>query len=178
MLTATTSSAFSRGQQKWVNYSKCVPNWKRVVVGDAFKVSSGGINHYRDLFLAWPFLLFSIVVISHLFSPDSVYRHYALKSALCATAAILLAKERLILLSAALGYVTIRLAVTLIFIHDWRVLLGAILCGGVLFAIVRSGALSNWKPSYASEKSTYILDLVVGVSGLCLAIAVAMWLKP
>jgi hypothetical protein len=29
-----------------------------------------------------------------------------------------------------------------------------------------------------SEKGTDILDLVVGLSGLCLAIAVAMWLKP
>jgi hypothetical protein len=44
-----------------------MPNWKQIVVGDAFKISPGGFNHYRDLFLMWPFLLFSIIAISNIF---------------------------------------------------------------------------------------------------------------
>jgi hypothetical protein len=28
---------------------------KGIIIGDAFKVSPGGFDHYRDLFLMWPF---------------------------------------------------------------------------------------------------------------------------
>jgi hypothetical protein len=108
-----------------------MPNWKRIIVGDALKLSPGGIDHYRNLFLTWPFLLFSIVAISNLFASDSAYRSYGIKSGVCAVVAILLAKERLILFLAALGYVAIRLAVAVVFIHDWKVVLGFLLSGGV-----------------------------------------------
>jgi hypothetical protein len=40
-----------------------MPNWKRIVVGDAFRLPSQNINYYRDLVLAWPFLLFAVVGI-------------------------------------------------------------------------------------------------------------------
>jgi hypothetical protein len=153
-------------------------NWKRMIVGDAFKLSSGGINHYRDLFLTWPFLLFSIVAILNLFASDSAHRSYGIKLAVCAFVAILLAKERLILFVVALGYVAIRLAVAVIFIHDWRVLLGLLLSSGILLAILRSRVGVSWKPSYAITKGLNSLDLVVGVSGLGAAIALAMWMKP
>jgi hypothetical protein len=155
-----------------------MPNWKRIIVGDALKLSPGGINHYRDLFLTWPFLLFSIVAISNLFTSDSANRSYGIKSAVFAVVAILLAKERLILFLAALGFVAIRLAVAVIFIHDWRVLVGFLLCGGILLAILRSRAGVSWKPSYARTNGLGSLDLVVGVSGLGVAIALAMWMKP
>jgi hypothetical protein len=40
-------------------------NWNRIiVVGDAFKPSSRNLDYYRDLFLVWPFLLFSIIAVS------------------------------------------------------------------------------------------------------------------
>jgi len=92
--------------------------------------------------------------------------------------AILLAKESLILSLVARGYVAIRLAVTLIFVHDWRVLLGLLLSGGILFATLRSRAAINWKTSRASMKGLGSLDLLVGVGGLGAAFAVAMWMKP
>jgi hypothetical protein len=44
-----------------------MPNWKRIIIGDALKVSSSGINQLRDLFLMGPFLLFSIVAVSGVF---------------------------------------------------------------------------------------------------------------
>jgi hypothetical protein len=72
-----------------------MPNWKRIIVGNAFKPPPGGIDHYRDLFLTWPFLLFSIIAISSPFASDSAHRSYGIKSAVCAVVAILLAKERL-----------------------------------------------------------------------------------
>jgi hypothetical protein len=101
-------------------------DWRRILVGDAFKVSPGGINHYRDLFLMWPFLLFSIVAISSLFDTVAAHHAEAFKFTLCAIVTILLAKERLILLLVALGYMGIRLTVAVFFIHDRKVLLGAL----------------------------------------------------
>jgi hypothetical protein len=47
-----------------------------------------------------------------------------------------------------------------------------------LFAILRSRAVVSWKPSYARMNERGSLDLVVGVSGLGVAIALAMWMKP
>ena|SRR5713101_3753341 len=132
-----------------------MPNWKRIIVGDAFKVSSGGANQLRDLLLVWPFLIFSIIAVSLLFGPNPADRSYAIKSGLCAIATILLAKERLMLLTGALLYVSLRLAAALIFVHDLKILLGLIASGGILFAILRSKAISNWKPSYATEQGLH-----------------------
>jgi hypothetical protein len=155
-----------------------MPNWKPIIVGDAFKLSPGGFNHYRDVFLIWPFLLFSIVAVINLPAPQSAYRSYGIKAAVCAVVAILLAKERLILFLAALLWVVIRLGYALIFVHDWSVLLGLLLCGGTFFAILQSRAGMDWRPSYARTKGMGGLDLIAGVSGLGLAIALAIWMKP
>jgi hypothetical protein len=75
-------------------------DWKRIIVDDAFKVSSG-INHLRDIFLAWPFLLFSI--ITHLGPIWPTDHSCAVQAALCAVTTILLKKERLMLLTGALA---------------------------------------------------------------------------
>jgi hypothetical protein len=125
----------------------------------------------------WPFLLFSIVAISSLFASDSAHRSYGIKLAVCAVGAILLAKERLILLLAALGYVAVRLAVLIIFIHNWTVLVGLLLSVGFILSILRSGAVASWKPNYARTNGLSSLDLLVAVSGMGAAIAVAMWMK-
>jgi hypothetical protein len=61
-----------------------MPDWKKIIVGDAFKVSSGGVNQLRDLFLVWPFLLFSIIAVSGLLGPNETDRSYAIKSGVCA----------------------------------------------------------------------------------------------
>jgi hypothetical protein len=92
--------------------------------------------------------------------------------------AVLLAKERLLLITWALAYLSIRLAVALIFVHDSRTVLALIVSGGFLLVIVRFAVNSNWKPSYATEKGMHLLDLVAGLSGLVLAIVIARWIKP
>ena len=155
-----------------------MPNWRQIVVGDAFKISPGGFNHYRDLFLMWPFLLFSIIAVSSFFSSDHIQRSYSLKAGLCALVAILLAKERSIMCIAALFFVAVRLAVAAIFLHTWQVLFATLASGGLLVMLVRSRIFANWKPSYATEKGWHALDLVVGVSGLLVAAGVAIWLRP
>jgi hypothetical protein len=130
-----------------------MPDWRRILVGDAFQVSPDGINHYRDLFLLWPFLPFLIVAISSLLDAGAAHRVVTFKFALCAVVTILAAKERLLLLLVALGYVGIRLPVAVFFVHDWKVSLRAVFCGGTIYAMARSGALSNWTPSYPTEKA-------------------------
>jgi hypothetical protein len=155
-----------------------MPNWRQFVVGDAFKISPGGFNHYRDLFLMWPFLLFSIIAVSNFFTSDHVERSYSLKAGLCAIVVILLAKERLIMLITALFFVAVRLAVAAIFLHTWQVLLATLASGGLLIVLIRSRIFANWKPRYATEKGWHALDLVVGVSGILVAAAIAIWLRP
>jgi hypothetical protein len=155
-----------------------MPNWRQIVVGDAFKISPGGFNHYRDLFLMWPFLLFSIVATANLFSSDHGQRSYALKAALCAAVAILLAKERFILFIAALFFVAVRLAVAVVFLHTWQVLLATVASCGLLVVLIRSRTFANWKPSYATEKGLHILDLIAVVGGLLVAVSLAIWFKP
>jgi hypothetical protein len=155
-----------------------MPNWRQIVVGDAFKISPGGFNHYRDLFLVWPFLLFSIIAISDFFSSDHLQRSYALRAGLCAVIAILLAKERFILLMAALFYVAVRVLVALVFLHNWKVLLAALLSCGLFIVLIRSRTLANWKPSYATDGGQHSLDVIVGVSGLLVAVGIAIWMRP
>jgi hypothetical protein len=155
-----------------------MPNWKRIIIGDAFKVAPGGFNHYRDLFLVWPFLLFSIIAISNIFASGPAERLHALRAGLCAVAAILLAKERLPLFMAALFYVAVRLLGALILLHDWKVLLGALLSCALFVVLIRSRTFANWKPSYATEKGQHSLDIVVTVGGLLFALAIAIWINP
>jgi hypothetical protein len=102
-----------------------MPDWNRWIVGDAFKLPSRDINYYRDMFLVWPILLFSfaaIIQIAAFSSPE--YRIYGFKLAACAIVAILLAKERLVLILAGAAYIALRsaiaLALTLNGDHIWR----------------------------------------------------------
>ncbi len=157
-----------------------MPDWNRLIVGDAFKLPSRNIDYYRDTFLAWPVLLFSILAIVDVIQPGSHgQRVYGLKLAACAVLAILLAKERLILIAAGAGVVALRLAVALVFTQDWRAyLLGFLLSAAIVCAIL--WVRRNRKPSYESPgpTKTYVLTLLVVVAGLGAAIGIALWLKP
>ena len=98
-----------------------MPNWNRILVGDAFKVSPD-LNYYRDLFLLWPFLGFSIAAIPNIVMPQSAaYRIFGLKLAVCAAVALLLAKEKRIPFIAASPYVALKMAFGIIFIHTWQI---------------------------------------------------------
>ena len=65
----------------------------------SFKLPSNDISYYRDLALMWPVLLFSLAAIFNIASPASpVDRIYGFRYAVLAIVALLLAKERLILI--------------------------------------------------------------------------------
>ena len=167
-----------------------MPNWNRLLVGDAFKVQPAGINYYRDLFLLWPLLGFSLAATSCIIAPESpADRTTGLKWALCAVAVLLLAKERRLLAIGASGYVFIRTAfytsmgaaLGLFSIHTRRTTeapMWALVSGAAVLALFLSHRVWKWKPSYVFPRKFYLLDMIVGVSGLATMLLVAHWVRP
>jgi len=155
-----------------------MPNWNRILVGDAFKVQPGGFDYYRDPFLLWPFLGFSMVATSVLIASKSpADRLYGLKLAACAVVVLFLAKERRLLLIVAPSYEFLRMTVGIIFIHTWEILEWLLVSGSILLAVLLSGALKG-KPSYVWPTKLYALDIAIGTLGLAVMMAVGLWMKP
>lgn len=156
-----------------------MPNWNQILGWDDFKNQTASFDYYRDIFLVWPFLGFSIGAISVLIAPQSpAYRIFGLKLALCAVVALLLAKERLLLVLVASAYVAIRMAIAIAFSHTWVTLALLLVSSGTLLVVFRSGVLKGWKLSYALPRKTPVLGIAVGVLGLGLMMAIGFWMKP
>lgn len=156
-----------------------MPDWRRIIVGDAFTLPSRDLNYYRDLALVWPLLIFSIVAISSLLQPESAaHRVYGLKAGVAAIVVILLAKERLILVLVAACYVALRCGIALVFVHDLKILIWFLLSGGIVVSIALSGALANYKPTYQWPQKMYLAAVIAIVVGLGGALALCSWMKP
>ncbi|HEY2109082.1 MAG TPA: hypothetical protein VGH17_04230 [Candidatus Acidoferrales bacterium] len=155
-----------------------MPDWNRWIVGDAFKLPSRDINYYRDMFLVWPILLFSFAAIIQIAAPSSPeYRIYGFKLAACAIVAILLAKERLVLILAGAAYIALRSAIALALTLNWRsYLAGFLVSGGIALIVLRLSG--NRIVSYKMPPKRGVLTLAVIVAGLGAAFAVAHLLKP
>jgi hypothetical protein len=155
-----------------------MPDWKRIVVGDAFTPPSRSFDHYRDMFLLWPILAFSVAAITQIISPASpAYRIYGFKLAACAIVALLLAKERLLLIAGGAGFVALRLAVALAITQEWTTFLpGFLVSAGVFLTIL--WVRRDWKPTYERPARLNVLSAAVGAAGLGAAVALGLWLKP
>ena len=155
-----------------------MPDWKRIIVGDAFKLPSRSFDYYRDMFLLWPILLFSVTAIVQIVGPSSsAYRAYGFKLAACAIVAVLLARERLFVIAALAGFVAIRLAVALVITQDWKTYLVAFLVSsGICLSVLRVRKGRELSYDWSAKKS--VLGLAVGVAGLGAALAIGTWLKP
>jgi len=162
-----------------------MPNWNRILVGDAFTPSSRDINFYRDLFLMWPFLVSSIVGATALYAPKFPGDHlYGFKAASCAVLIILLAKEKRILILVVSSYVALRTGLRVIlgllfFRHDLGpYLLAFLVSGTVAFFVIRS--LKGWQPSYRFPRrgQMRLLDILVCLAGLVSTMAFLNWTKP
>jgi hypothetical protein len=135
------------------------------------------IDYYRDRFLLGPILLFSLLAIANVVAPESpADRLYGFKLTACAVIAILLAKERLVLVLAGAVFVAVRLAVHLIITRDWKAY-GAGLLVSIGMLVVLLPVLRRWKPSYEDPPQTSIGVLLV-VAGIVAAVAVVLLLKP
>lgn len=150
-----------------------MPDWKRVIVGDAFRLPSGDPNYYRDVFLIWPFLLFTIVGLVILFGGGHDYRLGFICAAL-SLLSVLLARERIVLIGGALGYCAVQSLLSFFLRNDWRGLAVAIPCGVLFVVILRS--LKGYKPSYGWPKGLTVADLIISLSSLGLSIFALRWL--
>ncbi len=150
-----------------------MPNWKQVIVGDAFRVPSRDLNFYRDSFLIWPFLLFTIAGLANLFSRGHDHRLGFIFAGL-SLLSMLLARERLILIGGALGFCTVQSLLSFFLRHEWVGLAVAIPAGVLFVVLIRS--LKGYKPSYQWPRGLTIVDLLVGLSSLGFSILVFYWI--
>jgi hypothetical protein len=150
-----------------------VPDWKKVIVGDAFQLPSHDFNYYRDLFLLWPFLLFTIVGLVSLFGVGHDYRDGA-KFVALSLVTILLARERLILIGGALGFCAAQSLVSFFIRHDWMGLAVAIPSGVLFILLLRLPR--GYKPSYQWPRSHRIVEALVVLLSLGFSILVFRWI--
>jgi hypothetical protein len=136
------------------------------------------IDYYRDRFLLWPTLLFSVLAIADVVAPASPSdRIYGFKLAACAVIAVLLAKERLVTVLAGAGFVALRLAVALATTRDWKAYGASLLVSiGILVALLP--LLRRWKSSYEDPPKASIAGVLFVVAGIIAAVAVVLLLKP
>jgi len=150
-----------------------VTDWKRVIVGDAFQLPSRDFNYYRDLFLVSPFIWFTIAGLVGLFGTGHDYR-VAVKFVALSIVTILLARERLILISAALVFCAVQSGISFFLKHDWIGLAVSIPTCAVCLLLLRS--LKDYKPSYSAPKGTRIVDILIVLTSLGLTIALFRWI--
>lgn len=153
--------------------AESMPNWKQVIVGDAFRVPSRDLNFYRDSFLIWPFLLFTIAGLANLFSRGVDHRP-GFEFAALSILFLLLARERIALVGGALGFCAVQSLVSFFLRHDWVGLAVAIPSGTLFVVLIRS--LKNYKPSYEWPKGLSIAAVLVGLSSLGFSILVFRWI--
>ena len=151
-----------------------MPDWKRVIIGDAFQLPSREFNYYRDLFLIWPFLLFTVAGLVNLFSVGHDHR-LGLKCMALSFVTLLLARERFALVGGALGFCAVESGISFALRHEWVALAVSILTGVVFLLLIRS--MRDYKPSYRWPKGLSTVDLVLGLSSLGLTIALFSWLR-
>jgi hypothetical protein len=145
-----------------------------VVVGDAFQLSSRDFNYYRDLFLLWLFLLFTIAGLVKLFGVGHDHR-IRMKFLALSLVTILLARERFILIGGALGFCAVQSGISFVLKHDW-IALAISISSSTLFLLLLRG-LRDYKPSYSRRKGIRIADILTGLTSLGLTFAVFSWIR-
>ena len=146
-----------------------MPDWRRIIVGDAFRLPSRDFNYYRDFFLLIPFLLFSLCAVGNLFTQGHEHRSGLILAGL-AGVAILLAKERWILLGGSLGFCAVQGAWGFAIRHDPLGLAVFIGCGVPCIALI--WFLKDYKPSYQIIREHSIVELLLGLISGGLAVLV------
>ena len=151
-----------------------MPDWQRVIVGDAFRAPSRDFNYYRDLFLLLPCLFFTAGAFANLFG--GAHDHLpGLKLACLSLLSILLACERLIVFGSALAVCASRGLLYFCFERAPIDLAIAIPSGALLILVIL--LLKGHKVSYRRwPRGLLITDLLVGMVSLGLSILVLHWI--
>jgi hypothetical protein len=151
-----------------------VPDWKRVVVGDTFQLPSRDFNYYRDLFLFWPFLLFTIAGLVNLFGIGHDHR-VGMKFVALSLVTILLARERFVLIGGGLGFCAVQSGVSFVLKHDWIALAVSVSTSALCLLLLRS--LKDYTPSYSMPKGIRIADILTALTSLGLTYALFSWIR-
>jgi hypothetical protein len=136
---------------------------------------SRDVNYLRDLALFWPFVWFSIFAVGFAVSPGN--RHLALRCAAVAIAALLLARERLLLFFVGLGFIAIRCAITLV-LHHWN---WGVFTAGILTAVpflLANGYWRNPKLDYELPNEFRLVDALWSVASIIASIALGYVVRP
>jgi cbb3-type cytochrome oxidase subunit 3 len=139
------------------------------------KLFSGDVNYLRDVALVWPFAIFSIVAVASAYSPPN--RQIALRSAALALAAILLAKEKLLLFFGVLGFCAIQSAIALV-VHplSWIVFAVGILTAGPF--LLANRYWRNPKLAYQLPGEFGAVDMSLSFASICGSLALAYFVSP
>jgi hypothetical protein len=144
-------------------------------IGDSRKLFSRDANYLRDSALFWPFVLYSIFAVGCAFSPSN--RRLGFLCLAVALAALLLAKEKLLLFFVALGFIAIRCAVTLA-LHPWS---WEVFFAGIVTATPFLVANRYWrkpKLSYRIPAEFGLIDALWSVGSLCGSLLLGYLLRP
>jgi len=153
-----------------------LPDWRRLIIGEAFALQSRDPNFLRDVFLVIPFLLSTIIAVTAVLGPAHDYRA-AMKCAVISLLALLLARERFVLIGASLGFVCLQSLISFVLKHNPIGLAVSILSGVPFLLLIRW--LADYKPSYSATKGTTMSTvLVVLVSGVFTFAILHFWIKP
>jgi hypothetical protein len=135
---------------------------------------SRDVGYLRDLALFWPFVLYSIFAVASGFSPAN--HTLALRCAVVAIAALLLAKERLLLIFVAAGFIAIQCAIALL-LHPWNwAVFVAGVCTGTLFLFAK-----YWRQrrlSYRLPKEFRLVDALWSVGSLVVSLMLGYVASP
>jgi hypothetical protein len=138
---------------------------------------SRDINYLRDLGLFWPFALSTTFAVASAFSPGN--SQLAIRFAVVAIVALLLAREKLLLLIAALMYVLIHCAYALV-LHpwSWTVFAVGILTGVPLLAANRSWRNPKFSYRMPTEAQFGAVDLLWCAASTCATFFIIYLISP
>lgn len=159
-----------------------MPDWKKLIVGDAFEPSTKDPNYYRDLALLWPLLAFSIATAAAL-TDDSLSRSYLYKSLAGLIVCLLLAKEKAFLIGVAGAFVAVRALIALFFFWgkpEFSQTLLWVLGPGLVFAaaLYYQARFQKGRLSYRWPQKFFMADLLVGMTSLAITLALfVFWVR-
>jgi hypothetical protein len=136
---------------------------------------SRDVNYLRDMALFWPFVLYSIFGVASAFSPAN--RSLAVRCAVVAAIAILLAKEKLLLFFVTLGFIAIQCAIYLA-LHRWN---WGVFAAGLLTSTTFLVANRYWrkpKLSYGLPRQFRLVDALWSVGSLIISLMLGYVVSP
>jgi len=159
-----------------------VTDWKRIIVGDAFKLSSRNPRYYTDILLMWPTLVFGMRFAMAVWNwpPASWDRREVLIWGGLLALGIVLLKERVFVVIGGLGAIVVGALWGMHFHPDksaaaLTVIVGCVVGMFVLFWPNRFR--TNVYGSTHQVRGTDMLGLICGVAGIGLAILIARWVR-